>query len=111
MRIIQQIVVCIISKKGYASTRPCAQIMSDGVLLASAVENIWPDCAAYFSGENIDQTALVVANYFGLPIEINVALSMASGLSAFMALLLHVIGAEIYVGTYCTRILSSRDLG
>ncbi|KAF3770256.1 hypothetical protein M406DRAFT_248703 [Cryphonectria parasitica EP155] len=97
MRAIQQIAARVLSKQGHVALRPCAQIMSDGVLPAAVIEQKWPGCAAFFSGESLDQTVLVSADYYGLPIEINVALSIASGLSGFLALLVHVIGAEIYL--------------
>lgn len=43
------------------------------------------------------QAVVVEANYFGLPIEVNVALSFAAGAATFLALILHILGAEFYV--------------
>lgn len=77
--------------------RPCAQIDSDGVLPAATILQAWPECAAYFSRVAPGQQALVGADYHGLPIEVNVALSLVSGISALLALLLHAVGVEIYV--------------
>lgn len=77
--------------------RPCAQIDSDGVLPKSVIEHSWPECAAFFTGEHPDQQVLVRADYYGLPIEINVAISIVSGASAFVALFLHATGVELYV--------------
>lgn len=99
MRIIQTIAGRAVSGQGYTSLRPCAQINSDGVLPQPVIENAWPECAAYFTGANPDQQVLVRADYYGFPIEINVALSIASGASAFVALILHAIGVELYVST------------
>lgn len=116
MRIIQQIGVRLLSNKGYVALKPCAQIASDGVLSASAIMQHFPSCAAYFSGENISQVVIVEANYSGLPIEINVALSFAAGASTFLALLLHILGAELYVSAIFVKssivcISSYADLG
>ncbi|ROW12253.1 hypothetical protein VMCG_00161 [Cytospora schulzeri] len=100
MRIIQAAASRIVSNKGYTAMRPCAQIDSDGVLPAAMIQQSWPGCAAYFSGENPGQQVLVDANYYGLPIEINVALSIASGVSALLSLFLHALGVEIYVSNH-----------
>ncbi|KAJ4415409.1 hypothetical protein N0V82_007348 [Gnomoniopsis sp. IMI 355080] len=97
MRVIQQIGARLLSNKGYIALKPCAQIASDGVLSASVITQHFPSCAAYFSGENMSQMVVVEADYFGLPIEINVALSFAAGASAFLALILHILGAELYL--------------
>lgn len=97
MRIIQTAASRIASGQGYTAMRPCAQIDSDGVLPVTAIQQFWPGCAAYFSGVDPDRQVLVDANYYGLPIEVNVALSMTSGASGLLALFLHAIGVEIYV--------------
>lgn len=97
MRIIQNIASRAASGQGYTALRPCAQINSDGILPQSVIEHAWPECAAYFTGANPDQQVLVRANYYGFPIEINVALSIASGASAFVALFLHAMGVEVYL--------------
>lgn len=99
MRIVQNIACRAASGQGYAAMRPCAQIDSDGVLPQSVIERAWPECTAYFTGAHPDQQALVRADYYGLPIEINVAISIVSGASAFVALLLHAMGVEVYVST------------
>lgn len=97
MRIIQNATSRIVSGQGYSAMRPCAQIDSDGILSAEAIQQAWPRCLAYFSGVDPGQQVLVDANYYGLPIEVNVALSIASGASALLALSLHAVGVEIYV--------------
>lgn len=101
MRIIQQAGARLLSNKGYIALKPCAQIASDGVLSESVLVDHFPSCRAYFSGVNASQLAVVQANYYGLPIEINVALSFAAGASTFMALLLHIFAAEFYVSVMC----------
>lgn len=103
MRLIQNITSRAVSGQEYTATRPCAQIDSDGVLPRSMIEQFWPDCVAYFTSEHLDQQVLVRADYWGLPIEINVAISVASGASAFIALFLHAIGVEVYVSTHPQR--------
>lgn len=99
MRIIQNIACRAVSGQGYTATRPCAQIDSDGVLPRSAIEHAWPECASYFTRAHPGQQALVRADYYGLPIEINVAISIVSGASAFAALFLHAVAVEVYVST------------
>lgn len=106
MRVVQTAASRIVSSQGYTALRPCAQIDSDGVLTAAAIQHFWPACAAYFSGASPGQQALVDANYYGLPIEVNVALSIASGASALVALFLHAVGVEIYL--YMTPAESER---
>lgn len=97
MRILQLLAAAALSGRGYVATRPCAQIASDGVVPASAIEARWPGCAPYLSGEKPGQVVIVDANYYGLPAEINVALSVASGTCAFLAILLHTTAVELYV--------------
>lgn len=97
MRLFQQVGVRLLSNQGYVALRPCAQIASDGVLSTLAIREHFSSCEAYFSGENMSQMTLVEANYWGLPIEVNVALSFAAGASAFLALIVHIFGAELYV--------------
>lgn len=97
MRIIQNVACRAVSGQGYTAMRPCAQIDSDGVLPKSVIEHSWPGCAAYFTGAYPDQQVLVRADYYGFPIEINVAISIVSGASAFFALFLHAMGVELYV--------------
>lgn len=99
MRIIQNISCRTVSGQGYTAMRPCAQIDSDGILSKSLIQSSWPECAAYFTGRNPDQQALVKADYHGLPIEVNVAISIVSGASAFVALFLHAMGVELYVSS------------
>lgn len=97
MRLLQLFAAGAISGRGYIAARPCAQIASDGVVPASVIEAHWPGCADYFSGASPGEVVVVDANYHGLPIEINVALSVVSGLCAFLAMLLHTAGVELYV--------------
>lgn len=111
MRLFQQFGARLLSNNGYIALKPCAQIASDGVLTAAAIVEYFPGCAAYFSSgggsegaqqqylvsQTQQQMVVVEANYAGLPIEINVALSFAAGASAFLALIVHIFGAELYV--------------
>ncbi|CAN8096547.1 unnamed protein product [Discula destructiva] len=97
MRVLQQVGARLLSDKGYFALKPCAQIASDGVLSAAVITAHFPECEAYFLREKLGQTVMVEANYAGLPIEINVALSFAAGASAFLALIVHIFGAELYL--------------
>lgn len=100
MRIIQAFASRILSGQGHTAMRPCAQINSDGVLPAAAIRQLWPGCAAYLAGADPGRQVPVDADYHGFPIEINVALSIASGASALLALSLHAVAIEIYVSIY-----------
>lgn len=100
MRTVQSVACRAISGQGYTAMRLCAQIDSDGILPQSVIERAWPECAAYFTGARPDQQVLVRADYYGFPIEVNVALSIASGASAFVALFLHAVGVEVYVSMH-----------
>lgn len=97
MRLLQLFAAGAVSGRGYVAARPCAQIASDGVVPVSVIETHWPGCATYFSGASPGEVVVVDADYYGLPIEINVALSVVSGLCAFLAILLHTAGVELYV--------------
>lgn len=97
MRLIQNFAGRAVSGHGYALLRSCAQIDSDGVLPAAVILRYWPECTSYFSGMSPGQQALVRADYHGLPAEVSVALSLVSGASALLALLLHAVGVEVYV--------------
>lgn len=99
MRIIQIFVAGLISGRGHVASRPCAQVGSDGVVPIFVLEQRFSGCATYFTGKDPHQTVIVNADYYGLPMEINVALSLAAGVSAFLALFLHSIAVEIYVSS------------
>lgn len=59
---------------------------------------LYPQCATFFSGENLDQHAVVKANYFGGKLmEIATALNISFGPAAWMALAIHAFAAELYV--------------
>lgn len=98
MRILQLPAAAMISGRGYVAHRPCGQIAFDGVVPTHVLAQKWPDCAAYFSGQGPDPGAVVEASAYGLPTEVNVALSLVIGLCAFLGLLLHAVGVELYVG-------------
>lgn len=97
MRVLQLFAAGALSGRGYVAARPCAQVASDGVVPTSMIEARWPECAHYFSGENPGQVVIVDANYYGLPAEVNVALSVASGACSFLAIFLHTAAVELYV--------------
>lgn len=97
MRVLQITAASAVSSRGYVATRPCAQVIWDGVVPLSVIESIWPACAPYISGVNLDQSVVVRADYNGLPAEVNVALSIVSGFCALIALGLHTLAVEVYV--------------
>lgn len=90
-------VLVISSVGGYYLAQPCDKInftlKGEDITMA-----LYPQCAAFFSGENLDQVAVVKANYFGSNImEIGTALNVAFGPAAWVAMALHAFAAELYL--------------
>ncbi|KAI1131197.1 hypothetical protein F5Y10DRAFT_275604 [Nemania abortiva] len=82
---------------GHYMAQPCAKI-NFTLKSLEATMAFYPQCAAFFSGENLDQHAVVKANWFGNNImETGTALNIVFGPAAWLALVLHVVGAELYL--------------
>jgi hypothetical protein len=82
---------------GYYLAQPCDKITftlkSRDITMA-----LYPECASFLSGENLDQHAIVKATYFkGNAMEVAAAFDMCFGAAVWLALALHVFGAELYV--------------
>lgn len=62
---------------------------------------LYPACAAYFSGENPGQQTIVHANIVSptSAAEAGAAAGMPFGMALWLALVLHAIGIEIYVSS------------
>jgi hypothetical protein len=99
IRLIMYASAAIIS--GFTSlstTYPCAQINftlgKDGTL------SYYPDCIAYYSGTHLGQRVVVTPNFNSEnPIEIAAALGVSFGTAGWLALWIHAILVEVYVGT------------
>ncbi|KAH6849622.1 hypothetical protein B0I37DRAFT_338784 [Chaetomium sp. MPI-CAGE-AT-0009] len=90
--------VIISNTGGYYAARPCGQVdyMLGGNKTATL--SYFPDCAAYYSGENLEQYTLVQANMDGdSDANTAAALGLAFSTAVWLALALHAIGVEIYL--------------
>ncbi|KAI0459979.1 hypothetical protein F5B21DRAFT_204695 [Xylaria acuta] len=98
LRIVLIIGAMIISSiGGYYAAQPCDKI-NFALKSQDATLHFYPECAPLFSGEHLDQQALVSANYYGNnAMEVGVAFNIVFGPAAWLALALHVIGSELYL--------------
>ncbi|KAL8339420.1 hypothetical protein RB601_005810 [Gaeumannomyces tritici] len=82
---------------GYYMPEPCAKVASlvggrDAMLAR------YPECAAFYSGTNPDQHALVAASMtLGRPESVGAAIDLSFGAAMWLALALHAVGIEIYL--------------
>jgi hypothetical protein len=76
---------------------PCAVVDSMFYHNKVAVEALYPDCISFYTGETPDQRVMIKGTAGGRPDEIAASLNSAFGASAWLALLLHVIAAEVYL--------------
>ncbi|KAK1772020.1 hypothetical protein QBC33DRAFT_525459 [Phialemonium atrogriseum] len=99
-RAIQIPAAVIISLQGgHFAARPCDQIADTLGGGANATLRSYPECAAFFSGEDPHRFAAVRANIAGggNAIEGGVALGMAFGAAMWLAVAMHCIGIEVYL--------------
>ncbi|KAI0817116.1 hypothetical protein GGR55DRAFT_672959 [Xylaria sp. FL0064] len=77
-------------------TMPCDKI---DFMLKDRTLNLYPECAAFYSGENIHQSVEVRAtlNYPTSAVEAAAALDSMFGKAFFWAFLIHIIAAEAYI--------------
>lgn len=102
LRLIQFTCVVIISRIGtYYVARPCEQVAGTIGDTNRTIE-LYPDCAAYFSGANPDQHTVVHADLLNATsaAEAGAAVSMPFGMALWLALAIHAIGIELYVGVW-----------
>lgn len=101
VRIIMISAAAIISSIGtYCAARPCDQIASM-IGDANQTAELYPDCAAYFSGVNPNQQAVVHADLnSSSSAEAAVAAGVSFGMAMSLALAIHVVRVEIYVSHY-----------
>lgn len=82
----------------FYSSRPCDQIFDSFNREKGATLHFYPECAPFFSGENLEQQAVVKANFDGdTAIETGVALGVSFAMAGWLALAMHAIGIEVYV--------------
>ncbi|KAI0106487.1 hypothetical protein GGR51DRAFT_172309 [Nemania sp. FL0031] len=82
---------------GYYMAQPCDKI-NFALKGEDTTMAFYPQCAPFFSGENPDQQAVIKANIYGdNSMEAGAALNLAFGPAAWLALVLHAIGAELYL--------------
>ncbi|CCT69026.1 uncharacterized protein FFUJ_07960 [Fusarium fujikuroi IMI 58289] len=62
-----------------------------------AVEALYPDCIGFYTGVTPDQRVIIKGTSGGRPDEIAASLNSAFGASAWLALLIHTIAAELYL--------------
>jgi len=60
-------------------------------------EMFYPECAAWYTGANPNQYAVVQANLGGDPAQASTALNLSFTMAAWLSLALHAIGVEVYV--------------
>ncbi|KAI1845730.1 hypothetical protein JX265_000091 [Neoarthrinium moseri] len=98
LRIIMILTVMIMDVTGeYYIAQPCDKI---NFILKSAEKTAtrYPECAAFFSGENPSQQALVQAKYSGTDaVQVTAAFNLVFGMAAWLAVALHAIGVELYL--------------
>ena len=83
------------SMNGFYSARMCGQVdymMGQNRTLAN-----FPDCAAYYSGEDPEKYVMVRASMKGNRATVASALGISFGPAMWLALALHAIGIEVYV--------------
>ncbi|KAK2692471.1 hypothetical protein QWA68_008503 [Fusarium oxysporum] len=98
MRLIGIIMAQITSRMDpYYTTTPCAVLDSMFYHNKPAVEALYPDCIGFYTGETPDQRVIIKGTSGGRPDEIAASLNSAFGASAWLALLIHIIAAELYL--------------
>lgn len=85
---------------------PCDKV---DFMLGDRTLDLYPQCASFYSGENLEQGVAVRTefNHFTSAVEVAAALGSSFGTAYLIALLLHVVGLEIYVSHYSLNYCSS----
>lgn len=82
---------------GYYQARSCAQLYSIYNNSEDDTLQAYPDCAPYFSGEDVNKQVAVEANFLGDAAGSAASLGINFGAAMWLAIALHAIGVEIYV--------------
>lgn len=98
MRAISAIMAQITSHTNpYSTVTPCAVLDSMFYHNKPAVEALYPGCVGFYTGETPDQRVITEGIPGERPDAIAARLNSAFGASAWLALLVHVIAAEMYL--------------
>ncbi|RGP62308.1 hypothetical protein FSPOR_9353 [Fusarium sporotrichioides] len=98
MRAISAIMAQITSQTSpYSTVTPCAVLDSMFHHNKPAVEALYPGCVGFYTGETPDQRVITEGIPGERPDAIAARLNSAFGASAWLALLVHVIAAEVYL--------------
>ncbi|KAI0871402.1 hypothetical protein GGS24DRAFT_60549 [Hypoxylon argillaceum] len=82
---------------GHYMAQPCDKI-NHTLKGQNITMKFYPECAPFFSGENLDQHVAVKANFHGDNImEIATAFNIIFGPASWVALIIHMIGTELYL--------------
>jgi hypothetical protein len=80
-----------------STTYPCAQI--NFTLGEEGTLKYYPECIVYYNGTDLEQRVVVTPNFDSQnPIEIAAALGVSFGTAGWLALWIHAILVEVYVG-------------
>lgn len=85
---------------GYWAIRQCAQV--DYTLGETRTRKQYPDCDAFYSGEDPNKVTLIKATMSGA-MSAGATLGLAFGPALWLALILHAIGIEVYVGFHLSQ--------
>ncbi|KAK2058673.1 hypothetical protein LY76DRAFT_593072 [Colletotrichum caudatum] len=99
LRLIQFSTAAIISRIGtYYAARSCGQVAYT-IGDSNRTLELYPDCAAYFSGANPNQQTIVHADILTATsaAEAGAAVSLSFGMAFWLALAIHAVGVEIYL--------------
>ena len=94
---------------GYELTKGCDVIdslySSQNATLAQ-----YPACQSFYSGENPEQSVIVPVRMSSRPEEIAAALDVSFGMALWLAMIIHAVGVEIYVGAPLSEMTSDSQL-
>lgn len=99
LRIISAIMAPIVGNRsaGYYAALPCYVVDNALGKDQTAVLDAYPSCAAFYSGASLEQTVAVAADVGGSPDQFGALLNSAFGASGWLALLIHIVGVEVYL--------------
>ena len=81
----------------FYEARSCAELDYMLSHIQNFTEAQYPECKAWYTGENPNQHAIVLADQDGDIGEVSTALGVSFGMAVWLALAIHAIGVEIYV--------------
>lgn len=98
MRFVLFILAMAISGRGYSSVRSCAQL--DSIFNSqSGLLEAFPDCAEFYSREDVNKNVIVPADLNGNGATRASAFGLSFGAALWLSVAIHAIGVEIYVSS------------